>query len=222
AARAVGKVIPELNGKLNGFALRVPVVDGSIVDLVVTLKKSVTTDEVNAALKTAAEGKLKGILEYCEDPLVSSDIVGKPMAAMMMQRAAGANATVTVCHSRTENLPEMARSADILIVAIGRAKFVTADMVRPGAVVIDVGMNRAETLEQVKDFFVLPQGQVARHGPGVPSERQELFEQSVDPTLRTRPPAPAHRATPQDGGARGGEIPRTQHTRPAQGRTGEG
>ena len=73
-----------------------------------------------------------------------SDIVGKPMALMMMQRTAGANATVTVCHSRTENLAEMARSADILIVAIGRAKFVTADMVRPGAVVIDVGMNRTD------------------------------------------------------------------------------
>ncbi|MCH8922527.1 MAG: bifunctional methylenetetrahydrofolate dehydrogenase/methenyltetrahydrofolate cyclohydrolase FolD [Planctomycetes bacterium] len=73
-----------------------------------------------------------------------SDIVGKPMAAMMMQRAAGANATVTVCHSRTENLPEMAQTADILIVAIGRAKFVTADMVRPGAAVIDVGMNRTK------------------------------------------------------------------------------
>jgi methylenetetrahydrofolate dehydrogenase (NADP+)/methenyltetrahydrofolate cyclohydrolase len=73
-----------------------------------------------------------------------SDIVGKPMAVMMMQRAKGANATVTVCHSRTENLPEVTRGADILIVAIGRAKFVTADMVRPGAVVIDVGMNRTD------------------------------------------------------------------------------
>ncbi|MCH7839545.1 MAG: type I glyceraldehyde-3-phosphate dehydrogenase, partial [Planctomycetes bacterium] len=76
AARAVGKVIPELNGKLNGFALRVPVADGSIVDLVATLKKSVTVEEINAAFRTAAEGRLKGILEYSEDPLVSTDIIG--------------------------------------------------------------------------------------------------------------------------------------------------
>lgn len=83
AARAVGKVLPELNGKLNGFALRVPVADGSLVDLVATLSKSVTADEINAALKTAAEGKLKGIMEYCEDPLVSSDIVGNPHSSII-------------------------------------------------------------------------------------------------------------------------------------------
>jgi len=83
AARAVGKVIPELNGKLNGFALRVPVVDGSVVDLVATLKKKVTTKEINASLKTAAEGRLKGILEYSEDPLVSSDIVGNPHSSIV-------------------------------------------------------------------------------------------------------------------------------------------
>ncbi len=69
-----------------------------------------------------------------------SNIVGKPMALMML----GENATVTVCHSRTENLAEVTRRADILIVAIGRAKFVTADMVKEGAVVIDVGMDRDE------------------------------------------------------------------------------
>jgi glyceraldehyde 3-phosphate dehydrogenase len=83
AAKAVGKVIPELKGKLNGFALRVPVADGSIVDLVATLKKSVTVAEVNAALKAAAAGKLKGIMEYSEDPLVSSDIVGNPHSAII-------------------------------------------------------------------------------------------------------------------------------------------
>jgi glyceraldehyde 3-phosphate dehydrogenase (phosphorylating) len=83
AARAVGKVLPELNGKLNGFALRVPVADGSLVDLVATLKKSVTREEINAALKNAAEGKLKGILEYCEDPLVSTDIVGNPASSII-------------------------------------------------------------------------------------------------------------------------------------------
>ena len=74
-----------------------------------------------------------------------SDIVGKPMAILLMQRGKGGDATVTVCHSRTRDLPAVTRSADILIVAIGRPKFVTADMVKPGAVVIDVGMNRLET-----------------------------------------------------------------------------
>ncbi len=83
AARAVGKVIPEMNGKLNGFALRVPVADGSVVDLVATLKKSVTRDQVNAAFKSAAEGNLKGILEYSEDPLVSSDIIGNPHSSII-------------------------------------------------------------------------------------------------------------------------------------------
>ncbi len=73
-----------------------------------------------------------------------SDIVGKPMAMMLLQRADGANATVTVCHSRTKDLPEVCRQADILIVAIGRAKFVTAEMIKPGAVVVDVGMNRTD------------------------------------------------------------------------------
>ncbi len=71
-----------------------------------------------------------------------SEIVGKPLALMLMQRRPDANATVTVCHSRTRNLPEITRQAEILIVAIGQPKFITADMVRPGNVVVDVGMNR--------------------------------------------------------------------------------
>jgi methylenetetrahydrofolate dehydrogenase (NADP+)/methenyltetrahydrofolate cyclohydrolase len=73
-----------------------------------------------------------------------SDIVGKPLANMLMQRGADADATVTVCHTRTQNLAEITRQADILVAAIGQARFVTADMVKPGAVVIDVGMNRSE------------------------------------------------------------------------------
>jgi len=76
AAAAVGKVIPSLNGKLDGMAMRVPVPDGSITDFVVTLKKSTTVEEVNAAFKKASKGKMKGILEYTEDPIVSADIVG--------------------------------------------------------------------------------------------------------------------------------------------------
>lgn len=82
AAKAVGKVIPELNGKLDGFALRVPVVDGSCVDLVAELKKEVTVDQVNGAIKSAAEGALKGILEYCDEPIVSSDIIGNPASSV--------------------------------------------------------------------------------------------------------------------------------------------
>lgn len=71
-----------------------------------------------------------------------SEIVGKPMALLLMQRGAFADATVTVCHSRTQHLAEIVRQADILIAAIGKPRFVTADMVKPGAVVIDVGINR--------------------------------------------------------------------------------
>ncbi|MFH1837625.1 MAG: type I glyceraldehyde-3-phosphate dehydrogenase [Candidatus Omnitrophota bacterium] len=78
AAAAVGKIIPELNGKLNGMAMRVPVKDGSVVDFVVELKKEATVKEINAAMKKAAEGELKGIMEYTEDPIVSIDIVGNP------------------------------------------------------------------------------------------------------------------------------------------------
>ena len=82
AAKAVGKVIPELSGKLDGYALRVPVIDGSCVDLVADLKKEVTADEVNAAVKAAAEGPLKGILAYCDEPIVSSDIIGNPHSSI--------------------------------------------------------------------------------------------------------------------------------------------
>jgi methylenetetrahydrofolate dehydrogenase (NADP+)/methenyltetrahydrofolate cyclohydrolase len=69
-------------------------------------------------------------------------IVGKPAALLALQRRAGANATVTICHSKTANLPAITRQADVLIAAIGRPEFVTADMVKPGVVVIDVGINR--------------------------------------------------------------------------------
>jgi glyceraldehyde 3-phosphate dehydrogenase len=78
AAKAVSLVLPDLKGKLDGFALRVPVPDGSVTDLVVDLSRDVTRDEVNAAYKQAAEGELKGFLYYTEDPIVSSDIVGSP------------------------------------------------------------------------------------------------------------------------------------------------
>ena len=82
AAKAVGKVIPELSGKLDGYALRVPVIVGSCVDLVADLNKEVTADEVNAAVKAAAEGPLKGILAYCDEPIVSSDVIGNPHSSI--------------------------------------------------------------------------------------------------------------------------------------------
>src|SRR5262249_44198073 len=71
-----------------------------------------------------------------------SNIVGKPLALILMQKAPGANATVTVCHSRSRDLASLTRIADIMVVAIGQARFLKADMVRPGVVVVDVGMNR--------------------------------------------------------------------------------
>lgn len=76
AAKAVGLVLPHLKGKLNGSAMRVPVPDGSVTDLTAVLKKPATKEEINAAFKAAAENRLKGILEYCEDPIVSADIIG--------------------------------------------------------------------------------------------------------------------------------------------------
>ena len=79
-----------------------------------------------------------------------SDIVGKPMALLLMQRADGANATVTVCHTRTKNLAEITRQADILVAAIGLPSTITADMVKEGAVVIDVGINRVDDASQKK------------------------------------------------------------------------
>jgi glyceraldehyde 3-phosphate dehydrogenase len=75
AAKAVGKVIPELKGKLDGVAIRVPTPTGSLVDLVAVLKKEATKEQINAAMKAAAEGPMKGILEYTEDPIVSVDII---------------------------------------------------------------------------------------------------------------------------------------------------
>ena len=78
AARAVGLVLPELNGKLHGIAFRVPTATGSVTDFVVDLGRGVTVDEVNQAFRVAAEGPLKGILEYTEDPIVSSDVRGNP------------------------------------------------------------------------------------------------------------------------------------------------
>jgi glyceraldehyde 3-phosphate dehydrogenase len=83
AAKAIGLVIPELNGKLHGFAVRAPVPTGSVVDLTVETNRETTVEEVNAALKAAAEGPMSGILEYTEDPIVSTDIVKNPASSIV-------------------------------------------------------------------------------------------------------------------------------------------
>jgi glyceraldehyde 3-phosphate dehydrogenase len=94
AAKAIGLVLPELQGKLDGNSLRVPTPAGSITDLVATLKTEATVAEVNAAIKSAAEGPMKGILAYCEDPIVSSDVIGDPHSSVF-------DAKSTMAHGRT-------------------------------------------------------------------------------------------------------------------------
>lgn len=91
-----------------------------------------------------------------------SNIVGKPMASLLIQPGPGGDATVTVCHSKSRDLPGVCRTADILIVAIGKPEFVTAEMVQPGAVVIDVGINRVDDATQPKGYRIV--GDVA-YGP---------------------------------------------------------
>jgi len=82
AAKAIGLVFPELKGKLDGIAIRVPTIDGSVVDLKVIVEKKCTVEEINAKMKEAADGALKGILDYVEDPIVSSDIIGNPHSSV--------------------------------------------------------------------------------------------------------------------------------------------
>ena len=94
AAKAVGLVLPELKGKLDGLAMRVPVPDGSLTDLTVILKREVTKQEINDALKAAAEGPLKGIIEYATDPIVSIDIVGNPHSCIFDSELTSANGTL--------------------------------------------------------------------------------------------------------------------------------
>jgi glyceraldehyde 3-phosphate dehydrogenase len=93
AARTVGKVIPDLKGKLDGFSLRVPTPDASITDLVAILKKPATKDEINAAMKAAAQGPMKGILEYTEDEIVSTDIIGNPHSCIFDSKLTMASGT---------------------------------------------------------------------------------------------------------------------------------
>lgn len=94
AAKAVGLVLPHLKGKLDGIALRVPIPNGSLTDLTVNLKTEATAEEINAAMKEAAEGPMKGILEYTEDPIVSIDIVGNPHSCIFDSKLTSANGKV--------------------------------------------------------------------------------------------------------------------------------
>ena len=106
AARAVALVLPDLKGKLDGFATRVPTQDGSMVDLTVELEREVTAEEINAAMKAAAEGPLKGILEYTEDPIVSSDIVGNPHSSIFdskLTMVIGGKSNLVKCVSWYDN-----------------------------------------------------------------------------------------------------------------------
>ena len=84
-----------------------------------------------------------------------SNIVGKPMASLLIQPGRGGDATVTICHSKSRDLPGICRGADLLIVAMGKPEFVTADMVRPGAIVIDVGINRVDDSSQPKGYRIV-------------------------------------------------------------------
>jgi methylenetetrahydrofolate dehydrogenase (NADP+)/methenyltetrahydrofolate cyclohydrolase len=84
-----------------------------------------------------------------------SNIVGRPMMNLLIQDAPGGNATVTVCHSRSRDLPSITRGADILVAAIGKPRFITADMVKPGGVVIDVGINRVEDASAPKGYKIV-------------------------------------------------------------------
>jgi glyceraldehyde 3-phosphate dehydrogenase len=103
AAKAVGLVLPELKGKLDGLAVRVPTPDGSLTDLVVILKRDTTKEEVNAAMKAAADGPMKGILEYCVDPIVSIDVVGNPASSIFDADLTSANGNLVKIMSWYDN-----------------------------------------------------------------------------------------------------------------------
>jgi len=115
AAKAVGLVLPHLQGKLDGIALRVPVPDGSLTDLTCLVSKEVTAEEVNAAMKSAADNELKGLLEYSEDPLVSIDIIGNPHSCILdSQLTAAAGKLVKVIGWYDNEAGYSNRTADLI------------------------------------------------------------------------------------------------------------
>ncbi|MBU4557298.1 MAG: type I glyceraldehyde-3-phosphate dehydrogenase [Actinobacteria bacterium] len=106
AAKAIGLVLPDMKGKLDGMSVRVPTPDGSVVDLVAELETSVTREQINAAMKAAAEGPMKGFLEYCEDPIVSIDVVGNPASSVfdsLQTMVMGGEGTFVKCLSWYDN-----------------------------------------------------------------------------------------------------------------------
>ncbi len=106
AAKAIGLVLPDLKGKLDGMSMRVPTPDGSVVDLVAQLSRPATKDAINAAMKAAAEGPMKGYLEYCEDPIVSVDVVGNPASSVydsLQTMVMGGEGTFVKCVSWYDN-----------------------------------------------------------------------------------------------------------------------
>ena len=149
---------PAVNGILVQLPLPPQIDEAAIVDAVTPLKDVDGFGPVSLGLLAAGRPRFQACTPLGVQQLLvrngievagkhvvivgRSNIVGKPLALLLMQKAAGADATVTVCHSRTPNVGNLTRSADIVIVAIGRANYLKADMVAPGAVVVDVGMNR--------------------------------------------------------------------------------
>jgi glyceraldehyde 3-phosphate dehydrogenase len=119
AAKAVGLVLPHLKGKLDGVAMRVPIPDGSLTDLTCVLKRAVTKEEINAAMKQAAEGDMKGILEYTEDPIVSIDIVGNPHSCIFDAAMTSANETLVKVVGWYDNEAGYSNRAADLITRIG-------------------------------------------------------------------------------------------------------
>lgn len=106
AAKAIGLVLPDMKGKLDGMSMRVPTPDGSVVDLVCELETPVTKEMINAAMKEAAEGPMEGILEYCEDPIVSIDVVGNPASSVfdsLQTMVMGGEGTFVKCVSWYDN-----------------------------------------------------------------------------------------------------------------------
>jgi len=168
-------VVEELNNdpKIHGILVQSPPppqIDEKEVVLAIDPKKDVDCfhpmnvgkmllGEDDGFLPCTPAGIMELLARYDVDPegkhaviIGRSNIVGKPMMALLVQKAKGANATVTVCHSRTKNIAETAATADILIAAIGKPEFVTADMVKEGAVVIDVGINRVDAPETERGY----------------------------------------------------------------------
>jgi glyceraldehyde 3-phosphate dehydrogenase len=106
AAKAIGLVMPDMKGKLDGMSVRVPTPDGSVVDLVAELERPATKESINAAMKAAAEGPMKGFLEYCEDPIVSVDVVGNPASSVfdsLQTMVMGGEGTFVKCLSWYDN-----------------------------------------------------------------------------------------------------------------------